>query len=339
MTRIGILGAGFMGATHARALAALPGVQVAAISSRSAEKAAALAAEVGAQPSTDAWAVLADPTIEAVSITLPTHLHREYAVAALAAGKHVLLEKPMGLTLAECDAIAAAADGAGRILMLEHTLQFWPEYMRLVEIVQSGRLGKPLSATATRLATMPAWADWFHNADQSGGELLDLHIHDLDMLNLLFGTPQTVYALGQRGASGGYDQALTLLDYGEVKAVAEGNAMLPAGYPFSCSIAVRCERGAVEYSLRAGGDQVDSAAQGINDLLLYAEGMPPEKLEGGTGGPYANAMAHFVESIATGAAPRFGTPAQGRLAVQTALAARESIESGRVVRLAPSHAA
>lgn len=333
MTRIGILGAGFMGGTHARALAALPGVQVAAISSRNHEKAAALAAEVGATATTDPWAVVADPTITAVSITLPTHLHREYAVAALQAGKHVLLEKPMGLTLADCDAIAAAAQAGNRILMLEHTLQFWPEYTHLVEVVQSGRLGKPLSATAQRLATMPAWADWFANADQSGGEVLDLHIHDLDMLNLLFGAPRSVYSLGQRGASGGFDQALTLLDYGDVKASAEGNAMMPAGYPFSCSIAVRCERGAVEYSLRAAGAQVDSAAQGINDLLLYEEGQPAQKLEGGPGGPYENAMAHFIECVATGAAPRFGTPAQGRLAVQTALAARRSIETGEVVRL------
>jgi predicted dehydrogenase len=332
MLRIGVLGAGFMGGTHARALAALPDVQVVAVSSRSAEKAAALAQEVGALPVTDARALIEDPAIDAVSITLPTYLHRTFAVDALAAGKHVLLEKPMGLTLAECDAIIDAARASGRVLMMEHTLRFWPEYATLVETVKSGRLGRPLSAVAQRLLTMPQWADWFHDASKSGGEVLDLHIHDLDMLNLLFGIPRSIYSRGQRGQSGGYDQAMSLIDYGDVQCFAEGSALMPEGYPFSCSIAVRCERGSIEYTVRAGGEQVDSAAAGINDLLLYEAGKPAQKLSGGPGDPYGNAIAHFVESILAGSAPTHGTPEQGRLAVQTALAARQSIESGEVVR-------
>lgn len=332
MLRIGVLGAGFMGATHARALAALPDVQVVAVSSRSAEKAAALAQEVGAQPSSDAYAVIADPAIDAVSITLPTHLHRDYAVAALQAGKHVLLEKPMGLTVEECDAIVAAAAASGRILMLEHTLLFWPEYVKLIEIVKSGELGRPLSATAQRLATMPLWAEWFKDASMSGGEVLDLHIHDLDLLNVLFGTPQSLYARGRRGPSGGFDHALSLIDYGDVHCFAEGNALMPEGYPFTCSIAVRCEKGTIEYTLRAGGEQVDSAASGINDLLLYRPGQPAQKLTAAGDGAYVGAMAHFVDCVRTGHAPVYGGPEQGRMAVATALAARQSIESGKVVR-------
>lgn len=331
MLRIGVLGAGFMGGTHARALAALPGVQVAAVSSRTAEKAAKLAQEVGAQPFTDAHAVIAHPSIDAVSITLPTHKHAEYAVAALAAGKHVLLEKPMALTLDDCDAIVDAAGASGRVLMLEHTLQFWPEYARLIDVVRSGELGRPLSAVAQRLLTMPQWADWFYDAGKSGGEVLDLHVHDLDMLNVLFGNPKSIYARGLRGPSGGYDQVFSLLDYGDVQAFAEGNALMPVAYPFTCSIAVRCEHGSVEYSVRAGGEQVDSAAAGINDLLLYRRGQLAERLSAGAGDPYGNAVAHFVESIQNGRAPAHGTPEQGRLAVQTALAARKSIETGEVV--------
>ncbi len=331
MLRIGVMGAGFMGGTHARALASLPGVQVAGVSSRTAEKAAALAAEVGAQPYTDARALLDAPDIAAVAVTLPTHLHREYAVAALEAGKHVLLEKPMALTLEECDAIIAAQRAAGRILMLEHTLQFWPEYIVLVETVQSGALGRPLTAVAQRLLTMPQWADWFQDADKSGGEVLDLHIHDLDILNLLFGTPKSLYARGRRGASGGWDHALSLVDYGDVQCFAEGSAMMPEAYPFTCSLAVRCEQGVVEYAVRAGGEQVDSAATGLNDLLLYRPGQPAERLAAPAGDPYVNVMAAFVEAIQSGRPPRFGTPEQGRLAVQTALAARRSIESDQVV--------
>ncbi len=320
-----------MGGTHARAFAAQPGVQVVGVSSRNAEKAGALAAEVGAQPFADAMALATHPDVDAVSVTLPTYLHTEFAVAALDAGKHVFLEKPMALTLAECDAIVAAAERSQGILMLAHVLRFWPEYMAIVALVQSGALGRPQSAMAWRHLTHPAWSDWFNDASRSGGAVLDLHIHDLDALNWLFGAPRTIYSRGARGPSGGYDQAISLIAYDGVNAVAEGTTLMPAGYPFSMLLTVRCEGGAVEYVLRAGGEQVDSAEAGQNSLLVYKPGEPPQPLPCVTGDPYAVEVAAFVQAAQTGVAPANGTPAQGRLAVATALAARRSIETGEVV--------
>lgn len=333
MLRVAVLGSGFMGGTHARALAALPGVHVVGVSSRNPEKAGALAAAVGAQPFDDAHALVTHPDVDAVSITLPTYLHAEYAVAALNAGKHVLLEKPMALSLAECDAIIEAAERSRGILMLAHVLRFWPEYIAVANLVHSGALGKPLSAMAWRHLTHPTWAEWFNDASLSGGEVLDLHIHDLDALNWLFGAPVSVYARGLRGPSGGYDHAMSIVDYGGVSAMAEGTSLMPAGYPFSMLLAVRCEGGVVEYVLRAGGEQVNSADAGQNSLLVYRPGEAAQPLECTPGDPYALEIAAFVQAAQTGVAPANGTPAQGRLAVQTALAARRSIETGEVVAL------
>lgn len=331
MLRVAVLGSGFMGGTHARAFAALPEVQVVGVSSRSPEKAAVLAAAVDAQPFDDAHGLATRPDVDAVSITLPTHLHAEYAVAALNAGKHVLLEKPMALSLAECDKIIEAAERSRGILMLAHVLRFWPEYIAVANLVHSGALGKPLTAMAWRHLTHPTWAAWFKDASLSGGEVLDLHIHDLDALNWLFGAPVSIYARGQRGPSGGYDHAMSLVDYGGVCAIAEGTSLMPAGYPFSMLLTVRCEGGVVEYVLRAGGEQVDSADTGQNSLLVYKPGEPAQPLACASGDPYALEIAAFVRAAQTGAAPANGTPQQGRLAVQTALAARRSIETGAVV--------
>lgn len=331
MLKVAVLGAGFMGSVHARAFAKQSDVQVIGVSSRSSDKAAALAAEVGAQPYTDWLALATHPDVEAVSITLPTNLHKAAAVAALNAGKHVFVEKPMGLTVAECDAMMAAAKSNERTLIVAHVLRFWPEYVALVDFVHSGQLGRPLSATASRLAEPPGWSPWFNDPTASGGEVLDLHIHDLDTLNWLFGRPKMLMAVGQQGIHGGWDQAMTLLDYGEVKCLAEGNALMPAGYPFTMTLAVRCELGSVEYMLRAGGEQVDSAAAGVNSLMIYEAGEPPRRLDCVAGDGYANEVAHFANCITTGQPAVHGTAEQGRLAVQTALAARESIETGRVV--------
>jgi predicted dehydrogenase len=96
---------------------------------------------------------------------------------------------------------------------------------------------------------------------------------------------------------------------------------------------VRCEGGVVEYVLRAGGEQVDSVDAGQNSLLVYRPGEAPQKLECTPGDPYALEIAAFVEAAQSGVAPENGTPAQGRLAVATALAARNSIESGTVIAL------
>jgi UDP-N-acetylglucosamine 3-dehydrogenase len=334
MLKLGILGAGFMGGTHAQAFAKLPDVQILGISSRSADKARALAEKYGAEPCTDAMQLATDPRVDAISITLPTYLHKEFTIAALRAGKHVLLEKPMGLSVADCDAMIDAAKQAKGILMIGHTVRFWPEYTVLADVVKSGRLGKPLAATARRLAGPPRWADWFLHPEWSGGEVLDLQIHDVDTFNWLFGAPKTVYARGQRAKdSGGWDLAMTLIDYGGAKAFAEGSAMQPPEYPFTATLSVLCERGSVEFSFRAGGVQVDSRDAGGASLMLYEAGKPPRPLESPAGDAYDREIAAFVDCVRTGRTLVDGTPEQGRLAVATSLAARQSIETGQVVTL------
>ncbi|MCS7259881.1 MAG: Gfo/Idh/MocA family oxidoreductase [Anaerolineae bacterium] len=333
MIRVGVLGAGFMGSTHARAFAKLPDVQVVAVTSRTLAKAAALAQEVGARASLDHMAVATDPNIDVISNTLPTPFHQEYTIAALQTGKAVLLEKPMGLTLEECDAMIAAARAAGRPFMIAHVIRFWPEYVAMYELVASGALGKPLAAVARRLSTRPTWGDWFANAAWTGGAVLDLHIHDLDTLNWFFGRPRTVYARGQRGMSGGWDHVLTLVDYGAVTAHAEGSVMMPEGYPFTMSLAVLCERGSVEFDFRAGGTGVETGAAEGTRLRVYESGQPPRVLPASGGDAYAAEVAYFVECVRTNRLPERGTPEQARMAVQTALAARRSLETDQVVTL------
>ncbi len=331
MLRAGVLGAGFMGGTHARAFAELPDVRVLGVSSRSAEKAAALAGEVGAEPFTDTMALATHPQVDVVSVTLPTHLHEEYTVAALNSGKPVLLEKPMGLSVEECEVMIAAADQSGQILMLAHVLRFWPEYVALVDFVKSGELGEPLSASATRLSARPTWGDWFTNPDWTGGAVHDLHIHDLDTLNWLFGTPRSVYSRGQRGAPGGWDQVLTLVDYGQVGCLAEGSVMMPDEYPFTMTLRVLCEKGSVEFIFRAGGTGVETGNTSGISLMIYESGVEPRPLSAPGGDAYKAQVAYFADCVREKRPPERGTPEQGRLAVKTALAAREALETNQVI--------
>ena len=328
--KIGVLGSGFMGGTHARAYAKLDGVDVTHVSSRSLDKAQALADEVGAQATSDDMAIIHDPSIDVVSITLPTHLHREYTIAALQAGKHILLEKPFGLTVEDCDAIMAVHAETDRLLMVAHVIRFWPEYIKLVEVVQSGVLGKPLSAVATRLSVPPGWADWFHDPALSGGAVLDLSVHDFDAVNWVMGAPMTIYARGQQVKPGLWHHVNAIIDYGGAQAVVEGSEILPADYPFTCSLKVLCEGGSIEFMFQAGGVSVEM--EGINSLVMYEPGKTT-KLQGEPGDLYENQIAYFVDCVRQGKTPAIGTPEQARLGVKMANAAVESMQSGNVVTL------
>jgi predicted dehydrogenase len=332
MVRVGILGAGFMGGTHARAFAKLQDVEIVGVSSRTRDKAEKLAKEYAAEPFTDSLALATDPRVDAVSITLPTQVHLEYTRAALAAGKHVLCEKPMACTLDECDEMIAAARTYARFLMVGQTLRFWPEYGMIRDLVKSGELGRPLSATAKRLVGPPRWAEFYLHPEWSGGEVIDLQIHDMDALNWLFGKPKTVYSRGQRSPeSGGWDLALTLVDYGDVVAFAEGSALQTPEYPFTMTLWVLCENGSVEYTVRMGGAQVDSRDSGINLLEVIEKGKTPRRLVGPGLDAYDLEVAAFIEAVRTGRAPEQCTPEDARLALATSLAAQRSLDTGQIV--------
>ena len=320
-----------MGVTHARAFAKLTDVRVVAVSSRSKEKAARLAAEVGAEPTTDDMAIVDDRSIDAISNTLPTHLHRKFTVAALEAGKHVLVEKPLGLTVTDCNAMIAARNKSAKYLMVAHVLRFWPEYVALADFVKSGKLGKPLAAVASRLSTTPGWADWFKNPQLSGGAVLDLMIHDMDALNWLLGSPISIYTRGRESRPGSWDHMHAIVDYGDSHALVEASVFMPADYPFTMTLKVLCEGGSVEFASRAGGASVEMGG-GSTSLMVY-EPSKAYPLEAKPADAYEAQIAYFVECIKANSPPTIGTAEQGRLAVRLSLAARESLESGDVIAL------
>ena len=293
--KIGILGSGFMGQTPARAYAKIPGISIVAVSSRHLDKAEKLANEVGARATTDDRSIIEDPSIEAISNTLPTPLHAEPTIAALRAGKHVLLEKPLALRAADADGMIAAAKETGRTLMIAHVLRFWGEYVSLVEFVHAGKLGKPISATAARLSQFPSWGgDWFLDPAWSGGAVLDLCVHDFDVLNWLLGAPKSVYARGKEMRPGLWTDVHALIDYGNVTGGVEGSQFMPQAYPFTSTLKVLCEGGVVELVFRAGGISVE---MGGGASLTVHEAGKAYPLAPKPGDAYDNQAAYFVDCI------------------------------------------
>ena len=332
-TRVAVLGAGFMGGTHARAFAKVPGVQVAAIYAHSPRRAQPLADELGSTFTDDLDAILSDDTIDAIDISLPTPQHRPVFEQAIAAGKHVLLEKPLALTLADAQAIVAAAEASDRVTMIAHVLRFWPEYVKLQEIVASGELGRPISGFASRRQAYPAWSALFAQSELTGGAIVDQMIHDVDALNWILGTPRTVSAHGIRNArSGGFDHSQILLGYDDATGVTDGGMVMPDSYPFSSRFEILCEQGAIEYHFTAGGRSLQEG-EGTNALTVYRNDGAPELIEVAQTDAYENEIGAFIDSIRTGTKPVLGTPADALVALEAVLAAKESVETGQQITL------
>jgi predicted dehydrogenase len=336
MTTIAILGAGFMGSTHARAYAKLEDVSIAAIYAQSGSRAEPLAAEVGSHWTADLESILADPSIDAVDICLPTPEHRSLLEATLGAGKHVLLEKPIALTLEDARAALAAAEAAaakGQVTMIAHVLRFWPEYVKAQEIVASGELGKPLSAFASRRQASPIWSQLFSRTDLTGGSIVDQMIHDYDALNWVLGIPRTVMAHGRlNNRTGGYDHSQVLIGYDGASGTTDGGWVMPDPYPFTSRFEVLCEHGAVEYHFQAGG-RTQAYSGGVNALTVYRNEGDPELVTVGQSDAYENEIATFVACVREGRQPTQGTPADALTALEVALAARESAETGTLITL------
>jgi len=130
--------------------------------------------------------------INLIDICLPTYLHADFVINILKRGYHVFCEKPMALKLTECREILSESKKAKGKLMIGHCLRFSEEYLYLKENIQNKTFGKPLSAVFRRYSAPPLWADWLLDFNKSGGCLLDMHIHDIDIIRFIFGEPNAV---------------------------------------------------------------------------------------------------------------------------------------------------
>jgi UDP-N-acetylglucosamine 3-dehydrogenase len=334
--RVGILGAGNIAGVHARAYAQMTNARVVAVDDIDCGKAEALATEHRARPYSDWASFFADQEIDMVDVCLPTYLHADAVIAAAAAGRHVLCEKPLALSLEQAGRMIAAVQQAGVQAMVAQVIRFWPHYLAIKAMLERGDLGRPIMANAHRLGSLPAWASWYAQPEQSGGAIMDLHIHDLDWLYYLFGKPSSVYAIGRMSANGSWNQVLTSLDYahtryGPTRAAAEATHCLPQGCPFTMIFRLLGEDGYAEYHY--GGAQLDPAgAARQHSLVLYQAGQPPQYPACSDVDPYLAEIRYFVDCLASGQAPAIATLAEARDVLAIALAVRRSLQSGQVIQ-------
>ena len=332
---VAIVGFGFMGRTHYGAWKKTPCAKVAAICDSNLSQLSRKVAGNGndADLTTDFKGVavvesfdelLARGGFDVVDLTLPTPLHLALVKKALASGCHVLCEKPMALDVKSCNAmIAAAAKSRGK-LMIAQCLRFAPAVKYLHDVVASGKYGKVVGASFDRASMLPGWGaggkSWFLDEEASGGVLLDLHIHDTDLVNWWFGRPKGVSSQAHRRADGVMLHIATSYLYPDKVVSAVGNWGAVQPFVFEASFRVMFERAVVVCDTRR-----------TPSFVVYPEKGKPFTPKFKSEDPYFNEIKAFWAWTAGKAVCPFAVR-EARDSVALVDAEKKSAQTGKVVR-------
>lgn len=338
---IGLLGAGWFGReAHLKNLLTLPAANIMAVSSRSRESRDAAVTLVGSHLLTFAdWHdVLKVPALDAVIIALPNDQHHPAAMAALQAGLHVLCEKPLALTLHECDQLIQTSATTGRVLQVGHELRHQQLYQQMKAMIDNREVGQPRIMWC-REYRGPMRPGWRSSEASTGGLLLEKNCHHFDLFNWMFNDiPLRVAAFGGRDVLTDrelHDNAQVILEYSEGRrAVLEICLFAPHGG--DCEIGVVGDRGRIdtrnqalqlEYLAFDSGERRTQLVPDADDEVGFRDA------SGRVDRGIRAELVHFLECCRTGVKP-LNSGESARRNVAVCLAAQQSIRTGNVVTMA-----
>jgi len=336
--RICLIGAGRAGKVHANSIVNfLPTAHLAAIVETVPESRQQVGDSFGIGPEGrfDSFeSALQSTDFEAVVITTPTFTHASLAMMAAKAGKHIFLEKPMALSLGECDAIIQAAQQAGVLLQLGFMRRFDPEFSAAASRIEAGEIGQPMMVKSLTHGPglPPAWA---RDLSQSNGMLAEVNSHDWDCVRWLMGSNyQRVYtetanfkgAANQVKTPNFYDNVLVTMTF-ENGGLGSISGVCPCGYGYDARVEIVGEKGILQIG-ELQGQAVVVCTNRDQGLVTPIYRTWPERFAWA----YLHEMRHFVDCIRSGTPPKVGGE-EGRWAVAGVLAATKSFLEHRPVNL------
>ena len=328
--RIAVIGLGWFGEIHCEAIIGIPNLQLAGLCTRTPDRLKAMADRFKVKKATaDYRTLLADPDIDAVSIVTMWDQHTAPAIAALEAGKHVFLEKPMASTVADCDKIIAASKKAKGILQIGHICRFNPRYRMAKQAVAEGRIGKIVSLSSRR--NIPA--AWTPTILEKIGPIVGDAIHATD-LRLWFTEDKVVSAHAPTVDVRGLrhpDIGQTMYRFaGGATATLETVWCMPEKTPYDID-----ER--MNIVGTEGFIQIQDTFPnlGIADKAKFHS---PDTTywpmhDGVRGGALKEEFSYFANCALAGRQPAIGRPEDAAAALQATLAAEESARTGQVVKI------
>lgn len=334
--RIGLVGSQFIGNLYCYSLRSISGAAITAVASPNTAATFAERWRLGAHYA-DWRDLVASPEIDAIAIACPNDTHRDIAVAAAAAGKHVLCEKPLAMSLAQADEMVDACKRAGVVLMYAENLLFVPMYQRVRELAQRGSIGQPFLVKQAQCHGGP-YSPWFWDVERAGGGVvLDMGCHSIHAICWTMGAwPEAVtatmgrYAHAEKGL--GEDHSTVILHFpGGAIGIAENSWAMPGGndyleiYGPQGRLVANLERGPAisMYIAPESETALNQATRAGWQYPMYEEawqfGFPQE-------------LQHFVDVIA-GREELRSSGEDGRRVLEIICAAYESAKTAKKINL------
>ncbi len=310
LIRIGVIGTGAMGQNHVRIYSEMDGVELVGISDIDKKRVEAMATQFKTKAFTDYKKMLAEG-LDAVSVVVPTKLHKQVVLDALDAEVHVLVEKPIADTTENADMMIAAAKKAGKILMVGHIERFNPAVIKLKEIIDSGALGKIVSISTKRVGP-------YNPRIRDVGVILDIGVHDIDVISYLYGKRiNSVFAVAGADIHSFEDHASIILRMNHNFAgVVETNWLTPHKVRQLTAIGVK------------GVAYLDYIKQTVQ--LHDNKWIRKAKIEQSE--PLKNELVYFIDCVTAGKTPN-PCGEDGKHALEVAMAAIRSYEEGRLIEV------
>jgi len=312
--RIGILGTGF-GKTHASLFATFPDVEVSGIVGRNEPKTKEIARSLGTEAYTNPQELIDRPDIDAIVVCYPTTMHAQYVMAALNQGKHVLCETPVAYSLTEAEQMSQTANSCGKLLLIALFGRFVSDYRFIHEYIHAGHLGAPRFVFANR-RTPAIWGNgWSENF------ITDLMLHDIDYLYWMLGKPVAVTSRGLGNSREGWNHVSIDCEFDNMYAIVEGCGIMPSSFPFSTSLRVVGDEGAIDLNWYWGGEYP------ISEAKFYPQKGEPEILSIPGYDPYAAECRYFVDCVQGKDNPKLLSIDSACSSLRIALAAKQSLEN------------
>jgi predicted dehydrogenase len=304
MIKVGLIGIGGMGSMHSECYELLgkKGVKVTAVADTLEANRLKAVRRHRCAVYESAFDLIEKEEIALIDICVPTFAHTPIMLAAMERGSAVICEKPLCLSNAELTRLLRKQKETGVRVGVAQCIRFWDEYEWLKEAVEKKSYGRVYSAVLTRVCAQPSCSSWFADPAKSGSAALDLHIHDVDILCWLFGTPDKVSSAAVRNKAGILQHIFSNYRFGPVFAGAEGGWDYPPGFPFRMTYRVNFEKGAALF------DSVQNPALTVypGDRKPFNPRFRSFKAEAREGinisslGPYYKELDYFTSCIREG---------------------------------------
>ncbi len=313
MIKIGIAGIGFMGWIHYLAYQRVPGARIVALCEQNRKRLAGDWRDIQGNfgPRGEVVDVsqmrryesldelFADPGVDLVDICLPPSAHADAAVGALQHGKHVFCEKPMALTVSDCQRMVKAAARADRQILIGHVLPMFPEYAHARKLIASGKYGALRGGHFKRVISDPLWLRDFYNPQGCGGPLLDLHIHDAHFIRFLFGMPTHLTSQGRmRGEVVEYCNTMFEFADADLTVSATSGVINQQGRSFTHGFEIHLEKATLLYEMAVFGGE----AKTLMPLTLLdnrGKVIPAALAEHDAIEPFAAEIKEMVKAVRT----------------------------------------